>query len=199
MHTTVCSQISFLFINVMKLLPLCAQNRVWTRNKNMFVDVHVISVIITENKMWCSVEMCLQMNIVRGGDGYLSPEKSCWPKPLMWSAVSLLTGQDGKLLFTSLIHVLSENTNCVCVWVGVCVWVRTQGCTMLSVPMRTALEQIPQKQRTISQSVLWMCPLFLSASWWWLSFIHGPCALFNPPFIFSYVFQHNVPDHFICL
>lgn len=66
-----------------KLLLLCAQNRVWTRNKNMFVDVHAISVIITENKMWCSVEMCLQMNIVQGGDGYLSPEKSCWPKPLM--------------------------------------------------------------------------------------------------------------------
>lgn len=35
----------------------------------------------------------------------------------MLSAVSLLTEQDGKLLFTSFSHVLSKNTFCVYVWV----------------------------------------------------------------------------------
>lgn len=30
-------------------------------NKNMFIGRHVISAIITENKMWWSVETCLKL------------------------------------------------------------------------------------------------------------------------------------------
>lgn len=40
-----------------------SKNKTKTNNKSMFVDMHIISAKITQNKMW-SVEMCLQMNIM---------------------------------------------------------------------------------------------------------------------------------------
>lgn len=102
---------------------------------NVCLRVHVISAIITENKVWCPVEMCLQMNTIQGEEVgmIISERRESWAGPLMWSAISLLTGQDGKLLFTSLIHVLSENAN------SVCMCVKTGGmgaCTVVPVPMR---------------------------------------------------------------
>ena len=92
----------------------------------------------------------------------------------MWSAVFLLTGQDGKLLFTCLIHVLDRNTNSVCVCVSLCVCMMCESGPrdVLSAPWRAAYSSSHwSKEQSASVSPVGS-PLFLSASGWWLSFVH---------------------------
>lgn len=121
-----------------------------------------------------------------GGDGYLGLARRnhvglghwCDLPPPSWQ------GKTGNysLPFLSMCSVSIQLSVCMCV----CVWVSTQGCTVLSVPTIAALQQIPLKQRTISQQPLPRVFHFSS--------VHcddgspsfrSQCALFNPDFPFN--------------
>lgn len=74
-HTTatIYSEIYFLWMNGKLLFP------------NVCLRVHVISAITTENKVWCPVEMCLQMNTIQGEEVgmIISERRESWAGPLM--------------------------------------------------------------------------------------------------------------------
>ena len=115
----------------------------------------------------------------------------------MLSALSLQTGQDGKLLFTSLIQVLNQNTDCVCVCVccvcergprGALCCVCTNEGGFRADPTEAKNNQLwvssmhrDDGSSSFTGHVLYLIDLFCSILWW---------LLFQG--------QHNVPV-FICL
>ena len=116
----------------------------------------------------------------------------------MWSAAFFLTGQDGKLLFTCLIHVLDRNTNRVCLCVSLCVWLECESGLrdVLSVPMRAAYGSSHwSKEQSASVSPVGSSTFPLCIR---MMALVRSCALFNPPFcsMLRWFFsqgQRNVP------
>lgn len=93
----------------------------------MLVDVHVISAVITENKICVCAWTCFQMNAVEDGDGYLSLVVEEIMLALATDVICHLPPDRTRREITL---YLSRNTNvalCVCYVVCMCVRERASG------------------------------------------------------------------------